>query len=82
MKETIFVKMFPSAPSKVHKRLTHAERAGLVLDALLTAPGGKQIVKLIAEGHISITEYDKTALRSELVADAARGRLEKKAAGK
>lgn len=75
---TLFVQIVPSAPSKIHRRLSHEERAALLLADLQAAPGGKAIVRLLADGHMTITEYDSIVLRSRVVADAARAALEGK----
>jgi hypothetical protein len=72
---TFFVQVVPSAPSKIHRRLSHEARAALLIGELQAAPGGKSIIKLLADGHMTITEYDSIVLRSRVVADAARGAL-------
>lgn len=72
---TVFVQMFPSSPSGVNKRISHEDRAALIVAELAKSPGGRQIVKLAANGHITITEYDSVSVRSRLVATAARAAL-------
>jgi hypothetical protein len=75
---TLFVQVVPSSPSKIHRRLSHEDRAALLLAELRAAPGGKAIIKLLADGHVTITEYDSIVLRSRVVADTARAALEGK----
>jgi hypothetical protein len=69
---TLFVQLTPSAPSKIHRRLSHKDRALLLIDELRESPGGKSIIKLLADEYITITEYDSIVLRSRVVAETAR----------
>lgn len=72
---TLFVQIFPAAPSGANKRIPWEDRAALVVEEILQAPGGRQLVKLVADGHITITEYDSVSMRSRLIAGAARAAL-------
>lgn len=72
LSSTLFVQLTPSAPSKIHRRLSHKDRALLLIDELRESPGGKAIIKLLADEHITITEYDSIVLRSRVVAETAR----------
>jgi hypothetical protein len=72
LSSTLFVQLTPSAPSKIHRRLSHKDRALLLLEELRESPGGKAIIKLLADEHITITEYDSIVLRSRVVAETAR----------
>jgi hypothetical protein len=69
---TLFVQLTPSSPSKIHRRLSHKDRALLLIEELRESPGGKAIIKLLADEHITITEYDSIVLRSRVVAETAR----------
>lgn len=74
-KTTLFVQIIPSTPSKINKRLSQEDRAGLMIAELQSLPGGPDIVKLISREQISITEYDSVSVRSRVAADAARKAL-------
>jgi hypothetical protein len=43
-----------------------------LIEELRESPGGKAIIKLLADEHITITEYDSIVLRSRVVAETAR----------